>query len=836
MNSSAFFRLWPARRIALGMCVIALILGGLGCGDSQSQVAEFLQSGNTYLEQEQYEEAIIEFRSVLQIDPNNVEAHRNLATAYFYTDRPREGYWELSETVRLDPEDIDSRIQYTALTMAGRRFDEVLESSDKIIAIEPDNAAAHRFRGQALLALERTGEAEEAMKRAVEIEPDNAAGHLALAALYQQSDQLDKAEGSVRESLEQDPTTLGHTMLAALLNAGDGDDSEIEQNLRSAVDLSLVVDEEGQQGQELVAAYQNLSSFYFDRERSEEAVSVLEEGIQNIQEGKGDLNDVLVRYYRTEGESEKANAVLERATTFDPSDAGPWLSISNVRAQRGDEEGAMEAANKALEADPDSSLARLRKAELLIGRSADAEEENELVAEARLIAEAELAENPSSAQAAFVVGKLELADGNVEKATEHIRNAVELQPNWAQAHFVLGSVLLMTDEPKRARASLARSVELKPDFYEARRVLIQLHAQLGEHEYAIENGRRYLSVRKKDYPTVILVAQSMVRLGMVEQARELLEGIPPENRAVEAHYALGRLAMVEGNAEAATAAFNRADKASPNDPRVLSSLLMVDAADGDVSDSAKRVATALEASPDSAALWRVKGLVNLRQREVKQAEEAFLKSVELDPNAVDNYAQLARIYAASGRLDRAIEQYESAAKAQPTNGTIRHFLGVLYEMTNKPELAQQNYENALELNSDLAETKNNLAYMIAGQEEGDLDRALRLAQEAKAAMPDSPSAADTLGWVLYKRGVSSAAIGYLTEAVSIMPANDPNMGEIRMHLSLAYEGAGDREKAIETLEAAIVDLDELKSSGKISQDPAWAGGFRDRIATLKAAG
>lgn len=834
MISRAFFQVGFKRYSVVAACVFALVSVGVGCGDDETRTAEFLEKGNQYLEQEQYEEAIIEFRSVLQLDPNNVEAHRNLSKAYFQTERMREGYWELSETVRLDPNDVDSRVQYTAITMAGGRFDEVLESADAIIAVDPENAAAHRFRGQALLALERTGEAEEAMKQAIELEPDNAAGYLSLAALYQQSDQSDMAEVKIRESLEHDPTTLAHTMLAALVNSRDGDDAEIEASLQKAVELAGGKDEEGEQSQDLTAAYQNLASFYFDRERPEDAIRTLEEGIANVENDKIELNDVLVRYYRAEGQVEKVDEVMERATEFVSTDSAPWLSISNVRAQRGDVQGAMEAAEKALAADPENSLARLRKAELLIDQSTEGQKE-ELIAEARSIAEAELAENPSSAEAAFVVGKLELADGNVEKATGHIRDAVELQPNWSQAHFVLGSVLLMNGEYKRARASLARSVELKPDFLESRRLLIQLHARLGEHEYAIENGRRYMKIRPKDYSTMILVAQSMVRIGMLEEARELLERIPEDSREVEAYFALGRLAMVEGNVEAATAAFNQADKASPNDPRVLSSFLMVDAADGDVSDSSKRVDAALENSPDSAALWRVKGLVKLRQRQIEEAEQAFLKSVELDPSAVDNYAQLARIYAASGRLDRAVEQYETAAKAQPNNGTIRHFLGVLYEMTGKPDLAEKNYENALELDSELAESKNNLAYMISQQEDGDLDRALRLAQEAKAAMPDSASAADTLGWVLYKRGVSSAAIGYLTEAVSIMPANDPNLGEIRMHLSMAYEDAGDREKAIETLEAALTDLDKLKSSGKISQDPGWAAGVRDRIATLKAA-
>jgi len=145
---------------------------------------------------------------------------------------------------------------------------------------------------------------------------------------------------------------------------------------------------------------------------------------------------------------------------------------------------------------------------------------------------------------------------------------------------------------------------------------------------------------------------------------------------------------------------------------------------------------------------------------------------------------------------------------------------------------------ALERDSSLAETKNNLAYLMA--EEGrDLDRALKLSQEAKAAMPDSASAADTLGWVLYKRGVNSAAIGYLREAVSAAGVGDPAIGEIRIHLSMAYEAAGDNAKALATLEEAIADIERLRKSGKLGENdpaPPWAARVQTGIERLKGAG
>ncbi|MFP6640746.1 MAG: tetratricopeptide repeat protein, partial [Myxococcota bacterium] len=783
----------------------------------------------------EFDEAILEYRNVLQIDPNDVEAHRELASAYLKSNKVREGYWELSETIRLDPKDVDTRIQFAALTIAGGRFDEVIEAADEILELDPDNSTGHLFRGQALIALERPVEAQASIERAVELEPDQAAPRLALASLYQQTGELEEAETQLEESLVRDPSTLGHTMLAALLNARKAGDPEIEEQLSSALKLASEPNENGSQQRELLSAYKNLSSFYVDRDRSDEAIALLESGIDKVGEGKLDLSEYLVRYLRSIGEDEHANLVLERTTTFDVTDSNPWLVISNNKGKSGDLEGALEAAEKAIEADPEDSRPRLRKAELLIDRGV-AEEDLESKAQGRELAEAELRANPSSPEASFVMGKVELADGNHDAAIGHLRRTVEGQPGWPQAHFVLGSVFLLNGESQRARASLARAVELSPNFDEARRILIRLHARLGEHEYAIENGRRYMSRKPDDYATRILVGQSMVRLGMVEEAREVLDQIPEEGRGVEAQFAMGRLAMLEGDAELAYSALLKADELSPNDPRVLGSLLVVDSADGDLSRSVARIQTALEVHPESAPLWRVNGMAQMRLGQIKKAEEAFKKSLDLNPNEVENYAQLARIYAASGRLDLAIQQYESASKARPDNPTVHHFLGVLYEMTGDKEKARTNYENALQQDDNLAETKNNLAYMMAQEEGSDLDRALKLSQEAKAAMPDSSSAADTLGWVLYKRGVSSAAIGYLREALSIAQPDDPGVPEIRLHLSIAYESTGDLDKALETLETGLSNLQALKDSGKVSKDPSWAGGMRERVQRLKTSG
>ena len=135
------------------------------------------------------------------------------------------------------------------------------------------------------------------------------------------------------------------------------------------------------------------------------------------------------------------------------------------------------------------------------------------------------------------------------------------------------------------------------------------------------------------------------------------------------------------------------------------------------------------------------------------------------------------------------------------------------------------YEQALKLDPDLAVAKNNLAYLLA-ETNGDLDRALELAQEAKERLPDNANTADTLGWVLYKKEIPSAAIGYLQEAERGLGAENPQLGIVRHHLALAYEANGQPERARDALVRALRDLEALRAGNEDAREPEWAGEIR----------
>ena len=80
-----------------------------------------------------------------------------------------------------------------------------------------------------------------------------------------------------------------------------------------------------------------------------------------------------------------------------------------------------------------------------------------------------------------------------------------------------------------------------------------------------------------------------------------------------------------------------------------------------------------------------------------------------------------------------------------TNGAIEHFQQVVAADPND------------------AQASNNLAYLLA-EHRNDNDTALKFAQKAVELNPTTPEFCDTLGWILYRKGVYGTAVKYLEQA------------------------------------------------------------------------
>jgi tetratricopeptide (TPR) repeat protein len=815
------------RKIARVASVALTVLWLGACQSDSDKVSQHLARGKEYVDAEKWAEAIIEYKNVLQIDPNSAEAHWQLSQAYLKSDKAREGFWELRETVRLDPKNHDAKLQFAQISIFAGELEEALARADEVIAEDPARPDAYLVKGQAHEALKQIDEARAAFLKAVEVKPEDVTSRLLLANFQRRQNERDAAEASFLEAARLSPTAETQIPLGGFYAEAGDRDADAEAAYKKAIEVA--------EGDMLVRAYTVLGSFYYIRDRFPEAVTLLEQGIEKTDQSV-DLIYLLARMYREKGDTARADQLAQRATEVKPDDYQTHLVLSAYRDQIGDQEGALAAARVAAEKAPaDVTEADLRVAEVLL-ETGFAQRQEEKVKEGREIVERVLKDKPTDPGGLFVKAKLDIAERRFDEAIKALRSALDQKPDWAKAHFLLGSALALSGERTGARTELARSLELDGTLVEARRMLTDVHAALGEHEYAVEEGRRYLKERPNAVPVRLRVAQSLVNLDRADEALTEIETVDETDRNAEVNYAIARIHMRKGQLDKARSYLEKALVDQPDHPEILGSLLTIDASQGRLADSSNRIKAVLEKKPDDAQLQQLAGRLAVLEGRGPDAEAAFKKAVELDPKLMSSYRLLAQYYARTGRTAETIQTYENALKISPDQAQIHHFLGVLYEYGGQKDKAVEHYEAAIRSEPNLGEAKNNLAYLFA--EKGDqLDRALDLAQEAKALMPDDPNTADTLGWVLYRRGVPSAAIGYLKEAVAGTRAGDPNLGLIRHHLALAYEASGDKAQAREAAEQALADHNAYASAQKAAgatavSEPAWMAESRAMLGRL----
>ncbi len=805
---------------AWGVGLACLLFGAIACGDDAERAQAHLERADAYRAEGKPAEAIIEYRNALQRDPDSAAAHFGLAQAYLASREPAKAYWEFHETVRLDPSNLDARVAYGNFLLFGKEEQrvEALQQVDAVIAADPTRYDAYLLRARGLEALSRTAEARDAYEKALEVAPDEARVVASLAGYHVRQNERAEAQKLLERLVALEPTTSSYLAQARFYAQAEADAAQAEASFRKA--LEVAAPEEREQ------VVKRMASFFYSRERYDDVETMLRaeyESSRNLE-----IADSMAAFYAARGDRARADAFLLEVAE---GNAGvePFVKLSVFRGRYGDYDGAFDAVERALDRDPQNPLARLRKAELLLdtrGRSGEA-----AVVEARGITDSVRKDHPELIEGVFVGARLDLIDGEYDRSLEALNRVVRERPDSSAAHLLIASTLRQLGRRDDARNAVLRALEIDVSSVAGRRLLARLNADLGEHAAAVEEVRRVLQQAPGDVGIRLLGAQSLVRLREEEQARELLEAIPVEDRNAEVHFALARLDTLAGNREAARDGLIAALERTPNHPEVLAYYLDLERRMGNAPAALGRLAAAAEARPNDGAIARLHGLALLYAGKGAEAEAELQRSVELAPNDLATYQALAQYYFLTRRFADGVKTYERAVEASPNSAPLHFALGTLYETSGDREAALRKYEEAVRLDPNLSVAKNNLAYLLA-EENRELDRALDLAREAKQLLPDSANASDTLGWVLYRKGIHSAAIDYFKEALNLAPVDSPDLGLIRFHLALAYEGQGDLDQARSTATAALAGFPAAPGEG----EPQWVGDLRALQDRLRPAG
>jgi len=307
---------------------------------------------------------------------------------------------------------------------------------------------------------------------------------------------------------------------------------------------------------------------------------------------------------------------------------------------------------------------------------------------------------------------------------------------------------------------------------------------------------------QKKYDDALVVAGRLIQLG-------------PEDP--EGYFRKARLLGRQGDSVSAIKYYEKALEKAPTSDKVLEMITKLDMATGNEDRAKLRLKRLIRGMPDHPSANGWLALVYLKEKDLSNAEQAFLRQIGINPKNAGTYIQLAQSHMGAGDFDSAAKALDSGLEALPGDISLLVGLASLRERQKDYEAAIAVYEKILEQQPDNAVSINNLASLLSDHrtDADSLGKAAELA--AKLEKTDRPALLDTAGWVYYRKGDYDKAAEILKGVVE----KAPQVPVFQYHLGMTYFKLGDKAAASEHLtratdtEAAYEGIDEARATLKM---------------------
>ena len=124
------------------------------------------------------------FRYILNLYPDDANAHYNLGVLYGGLGRYAEAGVEYTAALRINDQDLSARNNLANVLLRQGRIDEAIHHYEIVLALNPRYAQGFNNLGSAYLMNGDLQQAVQAFSKALKLAPDNADTHFNLARLY----------------------------------------------------------------------------------------------------------------------------------------------------------------------------------------------------------------------------------------------------------------------------------------------------------------------------------------------------------------------------------------------------------------------------------------------------------------------------------------------------------------------------------------------------------------------------------------------------------------------------------------------------------------------------
>ena len=627
----------------------------------QAPVTRFLR-GRIAAAREDYELAANELEQVLAVAPNNLSALLLYGSVQVSLKNYTTAEGALSQVVARAPQNLAAR-RLLALAQV-----EMSEPRAAVETIAPLLESAERdsqltvFASQALIQSGSIEEALRLLEEAVEQKPDNSELKLSLAAAYLQAQRPDDAV-TLAESVPDETDSFRKDLVLALALAA------IDRSDEAEARIDQIVENFGDDVQALTL----IGDFYLRRGILDKAEQSFSKAIA-IEDGSIPARVGLARVAAAADDNEGAVTAFEAVLQRAPQNLIALTSLASFAAIDGDLEKSQQLLLRATEANESAAMPRLMLAQVYLRQG------NRLRAEQTAQEAARLAEDNAAIQ--LGAGDLLVSVGKSREALPYLNAATTLAPGSLNAWFNLARAHLSLDQSIDARRALDKALEIDPDDLRSQMTMALVEMGEGNSAKALQIAADLKALYPESATPINLEADIFFAQRQFDKATDLYREafkIAPSatlaRRAFQAARSAGR-DDAAGTLEAWIAE-------NPDDATTTLFLAQENDRLGVSSEAIALYERVLEGDPDNVPALNNLAWIHNEQGDSDKAEPLARRAYKLRPDIGSVADTLGWILLRSGNVEEAAALIEQAAKKSPRSGDIQYHLAYVLNETGR---------------------------------------------------------------------------------------------------------------------------------------------------------
>lgn len=722
---------------------LAIALAG-GCARTpEAKKARFLASGKKHLEKKDYQRALLDFKNAARVAPKDPDIFYQLGVAYLGAGDVRSALGCFNKALQLNPKHVPSQVKMAELLAS--TFDrEVLakaeEQAEAVLTADPENVDALTALALAQWKLGKVQDAEQHLRDAFTKRPNDLNASIGLAKMRLAQKDFKGAEEVLTKAASDSPTAENLSALGEFY-ALAGKRPEAEVQFRRALEID----------KNNPTALIDLAAVQVGANRMQEADETYKR-LAALPDKRYRPAHALFLYQN--GKTAAATAEFEKLYKQDSEDRGARSRLVAVYLAGGKKAQAEAVLAKALKKNSKDVDALLQRAKIYITSREYDKAENDLHEVASF--------KSDSAEAHYLLATTHRERGNIMSEKQELGDALRLDPHFLRARLALAKVHLASNAPKAALDLLEEAP-----------------------------GRQ-----KQTPPVTILRNWALVGVGRAAEVRTIVDRMLATQRIPEVLLQDATLRMLNRDFVKARAAAEEMLKTNPEDIRAIDVVIRSYQAQKNLPAALARIRELAVQRPKSAQLQMVLAQLLLLSGNRAQARATFQAAKAADPQRLSADLALARMDFEENNLEASRAQLKQILSRQK-NATASLLLASVEQKAGHIEPSMEQYRNVLAVEPNNVLALNNLAFLLSNYGNNP-DEALGFAERAKELAPDDASVENTIGWVLYRKGLYTMAIRHLSAADTKQPS-----ALRKYHLGMAYVKAGEPARGRELLRTAI---------------------------------